>query len=141
MIATHRPTWLLHLALAFAAVVGGVRAGASFGDRMASPVRVMSAGMITPQGAVQSLSANHDAPIGRASTRLASTSHAAWQRGSRRTQRTETSQLPGAERAQGAAVGTTRTRRIGAPLSARLDRVRLNGRLRAAPTRAPPKDG
>ncbi|WP_373070679.1 hypothetical protein, partial [Gemmatimonas sp.] len=74
----------------------------------------------------------------RVSTRLACTTRAAWQRGSRRTQRTASSQLAGAERAPGTAFGTRPERRIGARLSSQSDRVRRGGGLRASPTRAPP---
>lgn len=143
MIATPCHSWLLHLTLALAAMVGALRAGTSLGDRIAPPIRLASAGRITLSGAYQALAANHgapmaDAPTDRASTRLAPTTRTAWQRGSRRTQRTASSQLADAERAPGTAFGTTPSRRIGAPFASQFDRARRDGRLRAAPTRAPP---
>jgi len=140
MIVSFRPIWLLHVVLAFAAMVRVLRADTSMGDRVAPSVRVTMAGEITSSRTVQALATNNDAPLDRALSRLASGIRATWQRDSRRPHRTATSPLTGAERAPGTAFGATPARRVGAPLSSRLHRVRRDDRRRAAPTRAPPND-
>jgi len=129
--------------MAFAAMVGALRAGAPSGNRVAPSVRLASSGRIAPPEGYQALAVNPSAPMvgaptDRASTPLAPATRATWQRGSRRTQRTASSQLAGAECVPGNALGITPSRRIGAPLASQFDRARRDGRLRAAPTRAPP---
>jgi len=140
MIVSPRCIRLLHLALVFAAVAGVLRAGASWGDRMPPAVRLASADRNRTLGTGLALAMAQSAPQDRASTRLESPMRAAWQRGGRRSPRLAPSQFAGAERTLGTSFGSTAARRTGAAWSARLARVRGEGRLRATPTRAPPKD-
>ncbi|WP_411278532.1 hypothetical protein [Gemmatimonas sp.] len=145
MIVSTRPFWLLHVVLVFAATVAVLRADASVAAATEPSIRVTTVIQRSPLRSTPALAAlaalaTDDAPLARASSRLASWTHATWQRGSRRPHRTATSQLTGAERAPGTAFGATPARRVDAPVSARLHHDRRDDRRRGAPPRAPPND-
>jgi hypothetical protein len=151
MTAALRPSWLFHVALACAAVVCVLLAGTSRAEEPQLPTQVPTqplaqaasrqsgSSRFRVESVERALAVNHDAPIDRASTLLAPTTRAAWQRGgSRRTQRTSSSQISGVERAISPLGGIAFDRSGAVPAVARLSVHRRDGRRGSAPTRAPP---
>ncbi|QJR34337.1 hypothetical protein [Gemmatimonas groenlandica] len=147
MTEAPRPSWLFHLTLACAAMACVLLAATSMVHRPlpnALPsalhaARIAGDGAFRFESVRRVLPMNHDAPIDRASTRLAPTARAAWQRSTgRRTQRTASSQISGVERTTGLIARSAYARSRGLPSVAHFDVHRRVGRLGAAPTRAPP---
>ncbi|WP_309671792.1 hypothetical protein [Gemmatimonas sp.] len=143
MTAAPRPSWLVHLALACAAMVCVLLAGAPMASRrlptMQHTATNLGSGRFRIESAQRVLAMNHAAPIDRASARLAPTARAAWQRsGGRRGQRTASSQIPGVERTGDSLARSSYDRHRSTPTVARVSAQRRDGRLGSAPTRAPP---
>ena len=143
MTAAPRPNWLFRVALACAAMVFVLRAGALMADRplLFLPLSAHDTGpsRTLREFAARALAVHHDASSDHASTRAATTKHPAWQRsGGRRTHRTASSQISTVARTPGVVRSASYRERRGPSATSRLAVYQHIGRLGSAPTRAPP---